>query len=250
MKRLLMALIILYSPLSIANDIVLWQNNSLSYLYGNQFKVNPKTQQTITYEHVSGWNVGDLFMFVDFTQYNGEEDFFNGSRTYYGEFSPRFSFSKMTGAEVKAGFIQDVLIATTIEFGKGNVESYLLGAGLDLAIPGLDFFQLNAYRRFPDGRDGDTWQITPVWKISWPVGDSSIVFDGFIDWVVNSDASYEKNIHFNPQLKYDLGKQIGLKTALYVGIEYDYWKNKYGIKNSSAFKTNQSVASLLVKYHF
>jgi nucleoside-specific outer membrane channel protein Tsx len=35
-----------------------------------------------------------------------------------------------------------------------------------------------------------------------------------------------------------------------VGVEYDYWKNKYGIEDSPAFETNQNTASLLVKLHF
>jgi nucleoside-specific outer membrane channel protein Tsx len=35
-----------------------------------------------------------------------------------------------------------------------------------------------------------------------------------------------------------------------VGVEYDYWSDKYGIEDSRAFKTNQNVTSFLVKVHF
>jgi nucleoside-specific outer membrane channel protein Tsx len=35
-----------------------------------------------------------------------------------------------------------------------------------------------------------------------------------------------------------------------VGVEYDYWSDKYGIKDSQSFKTDQSNTSLLVKFHF
>jgi nucleoside-specific outer membrane channel protein Tsx len=35
-----------------------------------------------------------------------------------------------------------------------------------------------------------------------------------------------------------------------VGVEYDYWKDKYGIEDSQYFKTDQSVTSFLVKFHF
>ena len=40
------------------------------------------------------------------------------------------------------------------------------------------------------------------------------------------------------------------EKQLYVGIEYDYWKDKYGIKDTDAFDTDQNTASLLVKVHF
>lgn len=251
MKRFILAAAAMVAPLAQAAGLVQWQDNSLSYLYGKDFTVNPEIQQTITYEHVSGWSVGDLFFFTDFTKYNGEEDFFNGDKAYYGEFSPRFSFGKILDKDMSFGIVKDVLISTTYEFGEGDVESYLAGVGFDLAIPGFDFFQLNTYQRFPDGRDGDTFQITPVWKMTFPVGNSAIVFDGFIDWVVNSDGDYEKNIHINPQLKYDAGVHFGLKErSLLTGIEYSYWKNKYGIKDTSAFETDQSVVNFIVKYHF
>jgi nucleoside-specific outer membrane channel protein Tsx len=81
-----------------------------------------------------------------------------------------------------------------------------------------------------------------------------------MDWVVNNkDASsshrnqsdYHANLHFNPQLKYDLGKSLGYEAKhLYVGIEYDYWSDKYGIKDSQYFTTDQNTVSALVKYHF
>ncbi|MCM2680274.1 outer membrane protein OmpK [Echinimonas agarilytica] len=251
MKRFLLAALVLVAPFTQANGLVQWQDNSLSYLWGNNFEVNPEIQQTVTFEHASGWSVGDLFVFVDYINYNGQSDFLNGKSTYYGEFSPRFSFSKTLNKDVSVGFVKDVLVATTYEFGEGDVDSFLIGPGFDLEIPGFDFFQLNMYQRFPDGRDGDTFQITPVWKMTFPVGNSAIIFDGFMDWVVNSDGDYEKNLHFNPQIKYDLGVQLGLRErSLFVGVEYDYWKNKYGIKDSSSFKTDQSVTSLMVKYHF
>ena len=37
---------------------------------------------------------------------------------------------------------------------------------------------------------------------------------------------------------------------LYVGTEYDDWSDKYGLKDSEGFRTDQSVFSFLVKYQF
>ncbi|EGH47761.1 hypothetical protein PSYPI_38012, partial [Pseudomonas syringae pv. pisi str. 1704B] len=143
------------------------------------------------------------------------------------------------------------------EFGEGDNESYLIGPAFDLKIPGFDYFQLNFYQRQTEGnRPGDgVWQITPVWSYTIPVGKSDVLIDGFMDWVVDNDktsrGTYHSNLHFNPQIKYDLGKALNYpERQLYVGIEYDYWTNKYGIKDTSSFDTDQNTASLLVKVFF
>ena len=243
----------MFSGLAAASPLQ-WQDNSLTYLYGTDFEIDPKTQQTFTLEHASGWSVGDLFMFIDSIHYNGRKDGFGNNSNYYGEIAPRLSFGKLSGQTINLGPIKDVLLAGTYEFGRGDIKNYLLGPAIDLKLPGFDYFQLNTYYRHADTPEGGrgSWQITPVWGYTLPVGKSDILFDGFIDWVVdNDDDGPHANLHINPQVKYDLGKALGWSAKqLYTGIEYDYWKNKYGVKDSGAFDTNQNVTNLLVKVHF
>ena len=249
----------LASGQALAADLLQWQDNSLTYLNGIDFKVDPPKQQTVTFEHASGWSFGDLFVFVDGIKYNTEAT--NGAgdgHTFYGEISPRLSLGKISGADLSFGPIKDVLLAATYEFGEDDVDSYLLGPAVDLNIPGFDYFQLNTYLRTTDGRrDGDNvWQITPVWSYTIPVGDSDLVIDGFMDWVVDNDDSYHANLHFNPQIKYDLAKAMGWGKRFYVGVEYDYWSDKYGIDDDGFVGseilggTDQSAISLLAKAHF
>ncbi|AZE25060.1 Nucleoside-binding outer membrane protein [Pseudomonas chlororaphis subsp. aureofaciens] len=256
-KGLMLAGSLLAGAQATAGDLLQWQNNSLTYLYGKDFAINPEIQQTVTFEHADAWKYGDNFLFIDKIFYNGKKDGNVGPNTYYGEFSPRLSFGKIFDQKLEFGPIKDVLLAMTYEFGEGDNESYLIGPGFDLAIPGFDYFQLNFYNRQTEGsRAGDNvWQITPVWSYTIPAGRSDILIDGFIDWVVdndkNSKGEYHANLHINPQIKYDLGKALKLgDKQLYVGIEYDYWKNKYGVKDTPYFDTDQNTASLLLKYHF
>lgn len=260
---------------AMADDLLLWQNNSVTYLYGKDYKVNPPIQQTLTFEHASGWSFGDLFMFFDQINYNGKGDPSNGDTSWYGEISPRLSFGKIFDTNLAFGPVSDVLLAMTYERGEQGdtgfddqtTEAYLIGPGFDLAIPGFDYFQLNFYYRTPDGTTGQPsgqYQVTPAWAMTFPVGESDILFDGFMDWVWNNkDATASRpnavhaNLHFNPQIKYDLGKALhwGPKQ-LYVGVEYDYWQNKYAVDDNSFLGdkilggTDQNTASLLVKYHF
>ncbi|WP_312154873.1 outer membrane protein OmpK, partial [Pseudomonas sp.] len=171
---------LLASGASVAGDLLQWQNNSLTYLWGKNFKVNPETQQTFTFEHADGWKYGDNFIFVDKIFYQGKKDASNGPNTYYGEISPRLSFGKIFDQKIAFGPVKDVLLAMTYEFGEGDTEAYLIGPGFDLDIPGFDYFQLNFYQRTTDGsRPGDNvWQITPVWSYTIPVGSSDILIDG------------------------------------------------------------------------
>ncbi len=252
---------------------MLWQNNSLTYLYGKNFAVDSAggkegdIQQTITFEHASGWTWGDMFLFVDNKWYNGISG--SDGHTYYGEFSPRLSLGKISGADLSFGPVKDVLISATYERGESQDDgtpnqNYLLGPAVDLAIPGFDRFALNTYYRKPDGTTGKPsgqWQITSTWAMTFPVGKSDILFDGYIDWVVNDkkngNTELKKNFHFNPQIKYDLGKALDYTPGkLYVGIEYDYWSNKYGIEDGGFVSknfvgpTDQNTFSAIVKAHF
>lgn len=226
----------------------LWQSNNIYLLHGTGFEVDSDEQTTITLEHISEWSIGDLFFFTDLTKYRGSEQ----GDSVYGEFSPRLSLRKISLASFNLGPVNDLLITSTLEFGKGDVENFLIGPAVDLKLPGFDYFSLNIYQRLTkNSRDGETIQITPVWGMSHVLWGSKLIFEGFIDWNINSDGNYHSNLHFNPRLKYDLDTLLKLKTgsALF-GLEYSYWKNKYGIKSSSPFDSNQSAISLILNYKF
>ena len=213
-------LFILLSSLFTQNVLAgpIWQSNRAFLLHGNGYEVDADEQSTLTLEHASAWLLGDLFIFVDLTKYHGSDQ----GDGIYGELSPRLSLTKMTGNYFQTGLLKDILIASSYEFGKGDVKSFLLGAGFDLNVPGFDFFSVNIYQRFPEGnRDGKTIQLTPVWAISRLVWGSIFTFEGFIDWNVNSHGYYHSNIHFNPRLKYDLGNLLDIKTdQATFGLEY------------------------------
>lgn len=258
MKRTLLALTALTSVVAYGGDFIQWTDTSLTGLYGTGFEVDPEDQTTLTIEHANGWKYGDFFWFNDFIYYNGDKAGANGNSSYYGEVAPRFSFNKMLNKDLSMAFIKDWSIATCYEYGEFagddfGLQNGLIGLGVDLDVPGFVFVQLNVYQRFGiDGPGGETVQITPVWKYSTPVGKSSFICDGFIDWVINSDGGYEKNLHICPQFKFDIGALFDMKEgSLLAGAEYDYWKNKYGIKDGNfGLDTTQHAISGIVQYHF
>ncbi|MDF7823231.1 outer membrane protein OmpK [Pontiellaceae bacterium B12227] len=250
MKRTLLALTALTSVVAYGGDFIQWTDTSLTGLYGSGFEVDPETQQTLTIEHANGWKWGDFFWFHDAIYYDGDTSFANGKMSYYGEISPRVSFGKVLNKDLSVSFVKDWLVAICYEYGELNgddfgLQNYLVGAGVDLSVPGLDFFQLNFYRRFNSGAsEVESYQLTPVWRYTAELGESAFICDGFIDWVFGDGTD---NLHICPQFKFDVGALVGMKSrSLLAGVEYDYWKNKYDIQNA---KTQHAISGIL-QYHF
>lgn len=250
MNKKWLYLALLATPHAVADDLIHWWDVSITALYGEEYDLAPSDKQTtFTFETAGGWKYGDWFAFQDLIYFNGSN--VDKTSTTYGEISTRLSAGKMLGQEVGFGPVTDLSLAMTFEEGEGPVKSFLYGLGMDLKIPYFTYFSLNTYRRdaISSGNISDGWQLTPVFRMDFPVGDSNIVFDGFFDWVFATDhQAYQENFHFNPQLKYDLGATLfgeHKKDKLFVGIEYDYWQDKYGVEG-----VDQSTYSVIAKYHF
>lgn len=235
-----------------ADTAVLWQDLSATLTQGHHFKVDPAEQNALTLEHTSALSTGDSFAFIEASQYPHVDR----SAGLYGEVAIRWSHNKIASTPITFGPITDVLLTTNLEFGSETAEMLLLGPSIDLLIPGFDFFQLSLTRRESlnsvVNTSSEGWQLTPSFSLTWPAGRSEVVLDGFIDWVFATDESgYSKNLQINPQLKYNLGKLLHRPdTRFYVGLEYYFWSNKFGIANTAAFDTDQHALSVLLKYHF
>lgn len=263
-----------------AGDMLLWQDNSLTYLYGDNFQrlnfndEEQRSQTTFTFEHASGWAWGDVFYFLDYIRADNTQSrgsFANGTfrqkekdTFYYMEFSPRVSLSWLTGQDLSVGPLKDVKAAFTYEKGEGGpgTENYLYGIGLDWDVPGFAFLNTNLYRVklnnqvfFADqNSNGYTTQLTVAGAYPFTIGDQSFVIDGFVDWRAPSkEANTQTSVGSSIQVKWDAGKALfGEERTLYVGTEVNMWHNKYGIKpiDGSTDGFDQTAVQALVKYHF
>lgn len=238
------------------SKFIYWSDNSLTSLHGTGFKLDPDEQTTVTYEHVHGSKIGDLFIFVDIINFHGTAPGVD-SNTWYGEISPRLSLGKTLGKDLSFPLVKDVLVAATYERGSepDEVEAALLGVGFDLDVgeSGFSYAQVNIYGRnelddrATRGGVHDA-QVTLVTARPFSIGKAKFLADGYIDWVVGL-GSEEWNLHVNPQVSVDVGNLWGSPNKFFVGTELDFWWNKYGVPNTKGFDTNQSAVSLMFKYH-
>ncbi len=200
-----------------------WSTTSVSFLYGSGYQLASSEEATIiTLEHASGWKYGDNFFFFDIFQP------FDMDTGIYGEWHPRFSLGKMSGSNLGFAFVKDVLIATELNVNK-EWRAYLYGIGFDLDIPYFNFFAINFFIRDDRTIDDDsTWQISPSWNVPFKLGAAQFEFGGFLDYSgAEGDGKYQ--ILAQPQLLLDVSNFADKPGNLYVGIEYQYFKNKYGV---------------------
>ena len=141
--------------------------------------------------------------------------------------------------------IKDIMIATTIEMGQG-VRGKLIGIGLPLKLDGFAFADVNFYLRksdrdFAADQTDMGYQLTLVWKRPFSIGSAKMSFEGFFDYAFGEDsgsAPKKNNIITAPRLLLNLG-------SVEVGIEYQFWKNKFGIDG-----VDENVAQVMAKWVF
>ncbi len=208
----------------------LFVDHSLSLLRGERYELGESGRTMLTYEHLSLYSWGDLFGFSDMQLFD------DGSDDLYLEVSP-----SVTLAELDRGFIKAFKAGVTMEAGRGFAHG-LLGGGVDLNIPGFQVFAIRGYRRL-NASMRDNWQLTSFWSAPFRIGQSRFLFDGFFDATSKNHGT--ATFHAQPQLKWDVSHWIGQERKLYLGMEYIFWRNKYGVAGVDEHNPN-----LLLRYHF
>jgi nucleoside-specific outer membrane channel protein Tsx len=127
----------------------------------------------------------------------------------------------------------------------------LPGFTAELSIPGFRFFTLGAYAyidrsKFEGeefGARGTSFQVTPSWSVPFKLGRASFVFDGFADYI-GAHGELEHQFLAQPQLKVDASPLWGREGKLFVGVEWQVWQNKYGVRG-----LDESVPQALVLWN-
>lgn len=239
----LAALCALSSAAVFAQAKPVWQDFSLTALYGENYELGTDERTTLTGEYAAKYKYSDVFFFVD----HQWDD--NNETTTYLELAPRLSLGDISGKDLSFGPVKDVLIATTWEHSAGydnNTEfnNFLYGIGFALDIPYTNYANINFYKADND-RQKDDYQMTITYAVPFKISGEEFLADAFLDWSTAEGQGHASELNWTSQYKWNVGKHISPSTKLYVGVEHSVWKNKYGIKGA-----DQNDVSALVKYHF
>jgi hypothetical protein len=261
-----------------------WSDTSIGWRYGTQFAepFNTKdiTKNILSLTHVSGYKYGVNFFNVDLLMSDKNDPASltqsSGAQEAYVVYRNTVDISKVSGGEIKFGPVKGVGATVGFDWNAKNDVGYnsrkrMLVAGPTLMwdVPGhlnsslLVLWESNA----PSGAFPPISAVTgrysykthPALALDWgiPIGSLPLSFEGFAlfiaskgtDEVGNATAA-ETNIDM--QVMWDAGSQIGLpKNTLKLGLEYQYWKNKFG--NSASIAGPGSLAKtpmVRAEYHF
>lgn len=239
----LAALCALSSAAVFAQAKPVWQDFSLTALYGENYEVGTEQRTTLTGEYAAKYKYADVFFFVDH-QWDDNED----QNTYF-ELAPRLSLSEVSGQNLSFGPVKDVLVATTWEHNAAydanqGFNNFLYGIGFALDVPYTSYANINFYKA-DNERQKDDYQMTITYAVPFKVGQEDFLVDAFFDWSTAEGQGHASELNWTSQYKWNVGKHISPQTKLYVGVEHSIWNNKFGIKGM-----DQNDVSALVKYHF
>lgn len=228
-----------------------WSVNEIQYQRGNLKAPGfagggSSATDIVTVQHASGWGIGDLFFFVDFLN-DKRADGFN-DHDYYGELYANFSLGKISGRPVGLGPIKDIgLLAGVNKSGDAKVLKYLPGIRLSWDVPGFVFLNTDftAYLDRSAGvahggapTENDSHMVDVNWAYPFSVGKHSFSIEGHAEYIGKRTDEFGGEVGAwilaQPQFRWDMGKALYDKpNQLFVGIEYQYWRNKLGDRNTT-----------------
>ena len=261
-----------------------WSDTAVSWRYGTRFAepFNPQDirKHIFALTHASGYKYGSNFFNVDLLQ-SDENDPASltqaeGAQEAYVVYRHTLDFGKLRGSDIKFGKVRGVGATLGFDWNTKNDVGYnsrkrMLVAGPTLMwdVPGflntsiLLLHESNAPSgAFPPistvtGRY--TYDVHPMLNAVWgiPLGER-VSFEGYLNWIaakgkseVGDDTGVETNIDM--QLMYDIGATMGYaKNKFRIGVEYQYWRNKFGNTAATTGGRGQTARTPMVRmeYHF
>jgi len=234
MKKLLLLTLL-------ASNVFAFSTTNIQYLYGSFndnsyiFDTRNGGKSTLTIEHFSSYNYGDIYGFIDHSIADDKFKFHNSKTDTYMEIAPRVNISKLTSTDLSFSFVKELYLA--FQYNAGNdYNGYLFGIGSDLNLYGFDMFGINIYKKNQNISD-NTYQLSPFYK-SKTIYNIFHIY-GFIDWT-------EDDFLMQNQFLFDISKYFKVKN-LHIGAEWNYYKQN---PHNSNFKTDvkSNTVQAMIKY--
>lgn len=231
---------LLFLPLLLSN-LVAFSTTNIQLLYGtfdgNSYVYDTKNggKTTLTLEHYSSFEYGDIYGFIDYSVADDEFKYHNSKTDTYGEFSPRLNLSKITSHDLSFSFVKQVYLA--YQYNASNTyNANLVGLGSDLSLYGFDVFGLNVYKKYQNIGE-DTYQLSPYYKTK-KISDIFFI-DGFTDWT-------EYDFLTQNQFLFDMKKSLKIEN-FFIGAEWHYYKQKPLNLNFNT-KVESNTLQAMIKY--
>jgi nucleoside-specific outer membrane channel protein Tsx len=269
---------------SLSTQAADWSDTSIGYRYGSDFRepvnANEISKNILNFNHVSGYKYGSNFFNADLLL-SDEKDpssagATSGAQEVYVVYRHTLDLGKVTGKDFKFGPVRGMGAVAGFDFNTKTDAGYnskkrmvVVGPSFMMDVPGflnvslLALWESNApYSTFSGvATPRYSYDVHPMLNLAWgmPVPGVPLAFEGFANFIASKgknefggDTAAETNIDM--QVMYDLSGVMGAKPkTLRVGLEYQWWKNKFGNNNDSAFYKGGAFAKtsmVRAEYHF
>ena len=257
-----------------------WSDTSISYRYGDKFaepfEGNDISKNIVNLSNVSGYKYGQNFFSVDMLMSDDKDPSApgasSGAHETYVLYRNTLDFGKITGNSYAFGPVRDIGATFGFDYNSKTDAGYnskkrmlVAGPTVMIDVPGflnvslLELWESNApYNDFTQvSTPRYSYKTHPMLSGAWgiPLG-AGFSFEGYADFIASKgkdefggDTKAETNIDM--QVMYDISGAVGTpKNTFKVGVEYQYWKNKFG--NSDANNPGATAKTPMVRaeYHF
>lgn len=261
-----------------------WSDTSISYRYGTKF-AEPFNNQDISknivnFSSASGYKYGSNFFSADLLMSDDKDPSAPGAKSgaqeAYVLYRHTLDLGKVTGSSMAFGPVRGVGATFGFDWNSKTDAGYnskkrmlVAGPTLMMDVPGflnLSLFALresNAPHNDFSNTSVDRYtykthaMLNAVWSIPLGTG-TGLSFEGFANFIdskgkdeFGGDTKAETNIDM--QVMYDLGTVMGAKPNTFkVGVEYQYWKNKFGNNDGGPAGTGATAKTPMIRaeYHF
>ena len=244
-----------------------WSDTSIGYRYGTHFQEpfngSAIAKSIVNFEHVGGYKYGTNFFNIDVLQSNSVDG--NAAEAYI-VYRNTLDFGKL-GANTKMGPLRSIGLTGGFDLNTKNDTGYaskkhMLVLGPTLMWDGVPGFLNTSLllldeSNFPKGISSRySYKLHPELDVAWGIDVApGLQFAGYFDYIASKGNNEfggptEAETHFDGKLMYDIGNVTGMgKKALLVGLDYEYWTNKFG-NPSSVPGSKASTPMIRLEYHF
>ena len=190
----------------------------------------------------------DLYGYVDVFNLTSDKDSDKqGKEKIFMKFAPRVSLDAVTGKDLSFGPVQELYIATLIEWGgNSDVNNQKIGLGSDVMVPWFGKVGLNLYKSYRGNtHEWNGYHLATNWfkPFHFFENGSFLSYQGYIDYEFDMDsAASSGGAMFNGLYWHSDRYAVGYGLKAY--------KDIYGIKDSDSFKSTGVGHYVSVTYKF
>ncbi|GGY04755.1 hypothetical protein GCM10007160_35520 [Litchfieldella qijiaojingensis] len=210
---------------------------------GAGFSIDNEEHAILTFANATGWTYGDSFFFVDFTNLDQGSSDENRAGSAHAEWSLRGNLGSLSGLDLSFGPVNGIYAIGQLDIDRNSATrktTHLTGLSFDFDVPGFRFVKLHTMYRNDESAAarGSSEQYTLVWNAPFSIGSADFTFEGFLDYITE-EGDLESQLLTQPQLVWHATPHLG------IGVEYQYWENKFGLAG-----TDESTPQLMVRWTF